>query len=358
MRMMLFATTLALVAAPLAAQAGQYWVGLQGGYDFQNNSSRDAKGNGIIGLAGGSWCTPRWGYELSVLGTQLKGKDALSGMSADEYQAHLSALFNLAPGGSWTPYLRAGLGGAQVGTPWSFATDKTTRFSYLGGIGIQTAPADHFLLGLEAREVRIETQVSYTETLGLVTLAYRWGGHSPAPAPAPAPTPVAAPAPEPPAPVAEPAPAPAPVVEPAPVVAPEPAPAPAPPAKIVLDEAVLHFANGKNVVPPQGVEAIGKVADSLKAYNGQYTLVVTGYTSSVGSVAYNKALSKRRADAVAKVLVDDGIPADAIQTVGAGPEQPLASNATKAGQAKNRRVEIEVKAAGQTETHTIDTDTE
>jgi OOP family OmpA-OmpF porin len=358
MRMMLLATALTLVAGPLAAQAGQNWVGIQGGYDLQNNSSREAKGNGIVGLAGGSWCTPRWGYELSILGTQLKGKDALSGLTADEYQAHLSALFNLAPGATWTPYLRVGAGGARVGTPWSFATDNTTRFSYLGGIGVQAALADHFLLGLEAREVRIETQVSYTETLGLVTLAYRWGGKaSPAPAPAPAPAPVAAPAPEP-APVVAPAPAPepAPVVAPAPVV-PEPAPAPAPPAaKIVLDEAVLHFANGKNVIPPQGAQAIRKVADSLKAYNGQYTLVVTGYTSSIGSAAYNKALSKRRADAVAKALVADGIPAAAIQTVGAGPEQPLADNKTKAGQAKNRRVEIEVKAAGQqTETQKIET---
>jgi OOP family OmpA-OmpF porin len=127
-------------------------------------------------------------------------------------------------------------------------------------------------------------------------------------------------------------------------------------AKIVLDEAVLHFANGKSVVPAQGVEAISKVAGSLKAYNGQYSLVVTGYTSSVGSAAYNKTLSKRRADAVAKVLVAEGIPADAIQTVGAGPDQPLADNKTKAGQAKNRRVEIDVKASGQqTETQKIET---
>ncbi|MDR3673660.1 MAG: OmpA family protein [Holophaga sp.] len=348
--MMLFATTLALVAAPLAAQAGQNWVGIQGGYDFQNNSSRDAKGNGILGLAGGSWCTPRWGYELSILGTQLKGKNGLNGFKADEYHAHLSALFNLAPGATWTPYLRAGVGGTQVDTPWSFATDKTTRLSYLGGVGVQAALSDHFLLGLEARAVRIETQVSYTETLGLVTLGYRWGGKpSPAPAPAPAPAPTPAPAPEPPAPVAAPAPAPEPVVVPA------PEPAPAPVAKIVLDEAVLHFANGKNVIPPQGVEAIRKVAASLKAYPGQYSLVVSGHTSSTGSAAYNRKLAKHRADAVAKVLENEGIPAASIQTVGVGPDQPLADNKTKAGQAKNRRVEIDVKASGQTETHKIET---
>jgi OOP family OmpA-OmpF porin len=359
---MFLATAMALVAAPLAAQT-QNWVGIQGGYDFQNNSGREAKGNGILGVAGGSWCTPRWGYELSILGTQLKGKNGLSGASADEYHAHLSALFNLAPGNTWAPYLRAGLGGTNVDSPWSFATDKTTRFSYHAGIGVQTPLAEHFLLGLEAREVRIETQTSYTETLGLVTLAYRWGGTaSPAPAPAPAPAvapePVAAPAPEPPAPMAAPAPAPEPAAPmaapapepPAPVVAPAPAP-----MKIVLDEAVLHFTNGSNALSPEGTQAVRQVAGSLKGYSGQFSLVVTGYTSSVGSRAFNKALSKRRADAVARVLVDEGIPAASIQTVGAGPDRPLAENKTKAGQARNRRVEIEVKADQGTETRKIET---
>jgi OOP family OmpA-OmpF porin len=358
---MLLTATLALAAVPLAAQAGQSWVGIQGGYDLQNNSSRNAKDNAILGLTGGSWCTDRWGYDLGILGTQLKGKNALSGASADEFHGHLSALFNLAPGaGDWVPYLRAGLGATQVDKPWSFAADKTTRFSYNGGIGVQGLLAEHFLLGLEARSVRIETQTSYTETMGLVTLAYRWGGANATPAPAPAQA--EAPAPEPmpvPAPAPMPAPAPEPVAAapaPAPVeMAPEPA-APAPPAKIVLDEAVLHFANGKNELTPEGTRAVRKVADSLKAFPGDYTLVVTGYTSSVGSAAFNKALSKRRADAVAKVLVDAGIPDGSVRTVGAGPDQPLADNKTKAGQARNRRVEIEVKVAGQAvETRTTET---
>jgi len=361
MRIMLLTVTLALVAAPLAAQAGQSWVGAQGGYDMQNNSSRNAKDNAILGLTGGSWCTDRWGYDLSVLGTKLKGKNALSGTSADEFHGHLSALFNLLPGASaWVPYLRAGLGATQVDKPWSFAADRTTRFSYNGGIGVQGLLAENFMLGVEARSVRIETQTAYTETMGLVTLAYRWGGANampvtaPAPAEAPAPEPMPAPTPAPaPAPAPEPvaaAPAPAPVT-----VAPEPM-APAPPAKIVLDEAVLHFANGRSELTPEGTRAVRKVADSLKAFPGDYTLLVSGHTSSVGSAAFNKALGKRRADAVAKVLVDSGIPAGSVQTVGVGPDQPLADNQTKAGQARNRRVEIEVKVAGQAvETRTTET---
>jgi OOP family OmpA-OmpF porin len=141
-------------------------------------------------------------------------------------------------------------------------------------------------------------------------------------------------------------------------VAPAPRVAPPPPAKIVLDEAVLHFANGKNDLSPEGVQAVTQVASGLKAYQGKYTLVITGYTSSVGNLAFNKALSKRRADAVAKVLVVIGIPQDAIQTRGEGPANPIADNKTKEGQARNRRVEIEVKTQGpQVETRKHETAT-
>ena len=129
----------------------------------------------------------------------------------------------------------------------------------------------------------------------------------------------------------------------------------------MLDEAVLHFANGKAELGPDAKAAIQKVADGLKTYPGDYTLVVSGHTSSVGSMALNKSLSKLRADAVANILVDSGIPASRVTTVGAGPEKPIADNKTKEGQAKNRRVEIDVKVSDgkaevrKNETGTVDT---
>jgi hypothetical protein len=51
--MMLF-TALALVASALTAQGGERWVGLQGGYDLQNNNDRNAKDRPILGLAAGT----------------------------------------------------------------------------------------------------------------------------------------------------------------------------------------------------------------------------------------------------------------------------------------------------------------
>jgi hypothetical protein len=66
---------------------------------------------------------------------------------------------------------------------------------------------------------------------------------------------------------------------------------------------------------------------------------------------------------VAKILVDSGIPASKVTTVGVGPDKPIADNATKDGQAKNRRVEIDVQVKDgkaevrKTETGTVDAGT-
>ncbi len=325
-----------------AADVPNYWVGVQGGYDWQNYDSRYTKDNAALGVAIGTWCTPRWGGDLGVLGTKLNAKSGND--STTETHTHVSALFNLFPdSNTFIPYLRAGLGVTHLGSPWSGGPDATTRFSYHGGLGVQMVPAEHFLVGVEGRLIRIETIKSFNETVGLVTLGYRWGKAAPAPAPEPAPA-VVPPPPPPPEPAPAPVVTPEPEPEPAPVEAtPMPEPAPAPPAKIVLDEARLHFANNKAVLRPEGIEAVAKVAESLKAYSGKYTLVVSGHTSKVGSRAMNLALSKRRADAVAKVLEDEGIPAESIQTVGMGFDQPLDPGTSKEAQARNRRVEIDVK---------------
>jgi len=82
-----------------------------------------------------------------------------------------------------------------------------------------------------------------------------------------------------------------------------------------------------------------KVADSLQKYPDT-TVQVVGHTDSDGDASYNQGLSERRANAVADVLMNGGVPFSRINAFGWGEDQPVASNLTAEGKAQNRRVEI------------------
>ena len=331
----------------LSAQQGTAWVT---GHVGQTVFAAEPvfKDKLHYGLGVGHWYTDTWGLDLRALRTGLElDKNPLGLESGKETHLLASGLLNLRPGAeNWYPYMAAGIGGTNVGTPYSGKSDNTTRFNLHAGLGLMGKPAEKFLLDLSVKAVSVQMKSSRTEILATLGLGYTWGGgKKAAPAPAPAPIPMPEPKPEPKiepvAPPPAPLPAPAPPVEVAKPV--PPPPPPPPPAKIVLDEAVLHFANGKAELGADAKAAIQKVADGLKSYQGDYSLVVSGHTSSIGGKALNKSLSKLRADAVANVLIESGVPASRVSTVGAGPEKPIADNASKEGQAKNRRVEIDVK---------------
>lgn len=81
------------------------------------------------------------------------------------------------------------------------------------------------------------------------------------------------------------------------------------------------------------------LATSLADYPNS-TVQIVGHTDSDGEAAFNQQLSERRANAVADVLLDNGVPLDRIQTFGRGESQPVASNLTPDGKTQNRRVEI------------------
>ncbi|MFA7430801.1 MAG: OmpA family protein [Rhodospirillaceae bacterium] len=92
---------------------------------------------------------------------------------------------------------------------------------------------------------------------------------------------------------------------------------------------------------PQGRDALRQVAGVL-VNNPRTTIDVIGHTDSVGRPEYNQGLSQRRAQSVAGFLISQGVRGDRILTDGRGASQPIATNATDEGRARNRRVEIQI----------------
>ncbi len=105
----------------------------------------------------------------------------------------------------------------------------------------------------------------------------------------------------------------------------------------------ITFAFDDATLNPAFTGTLDKVAQTLIQYN-QTTINLAGHTDNVGTDSYNLNLSRQRAAAVANYLVSRGVPANRISTQGYGKAYPIASNATDAGRAQNRRVELTINA--------------
>ena len=107
------------------------------------------------------------------------------------------------------------------------------------------------------------------------------------------------------------------------------------------------FDYDRSTLNPEFTAELDKAAEFLKkAKNAK--IDISGYTDAKGSDAYNLALSKRRADAVAAYLASKGISRSRLKTTGYGESKPIAANENPdgsdnpEGRAKNRRTEITV----------------
>ena len=103
----------------------------------------------------------------------------------------------------------------------------------------------------------------------------------------------------------------------------------------------ITFAYDSAAVQPAFQRTLDQVAATLAEYNQTYVDVL-GHTDSTGSDAYNQGLSQRRAVSVADYLSSRGVQSARIATQGFGESEPIADNATDAGRAANRRVEIKL----------------
>lgn len=115
------------------------------------------------------------------------------------------------------------------------------------------------------------------------------------------------------------------------------------PAVVKIDKIIfnnINFEFDSNNIAQPNKKFLEKLLAQLKKFP-DVNVSLTGYTDSSGPKAYNLRLSKLRAQSVKKHLVSNGINADRLICDGRGEANPIASNKTKEGRAKNRRVEVE-----------------
>jgi outer membrane protein OmpA-like peptidoglycan-associated protein len=275
----------------------------------------------------------------------INGRNAVAGGVTSS--AHVSSVVGLVNGyfdfnglwptvfGRFQPYIDAGVGvarndlsrtsfasagGANVANVSSHAV---MGFAWGAGAGVAYAVAPNLLLDLGYKYLDLgEMHSGTTLSLGaarvntsrmnadlkvhtvMFGVRYEFGA-----APAPAPTPVAAPAAPPPAAVA--------------------------PQKQVF---IVFFEFDKSALTPDGRKVVDSAASAYKS--GKSGVAIAGYTDLAGSQQYNLALSKRRADAVKTALVQDGVPASAIDESWFGKQNPRVPTADGVREPQNRRVEI------------------
>lgn len=107
---------------------------------------------------------------------------------------------------------------------------------------------------------------------------------------------------------------------------------------VVLSQDLL-FATNSTTVSGTSQNELRTVANSLNRYPNT-TVNVIGHTDNVGDANFNQGLSERRAQAVASILINGGVTPSRIRSIGAGENQPIASNLNASGRQMNRRVEI------------------
>ena len=103
----------------------------------------------------------------------------------------------------------------------------------------------------------------------------------------------------------------------------------------------ISFATGSADIEPNLRTVLDRCAQSLRANPGTEVRII-GHTDSTGSDAVNDPLSVARASSTRNYLADRGVDPARIQVAGRGSHEPIASNATAEGRARNRRVEIYV----------------
>jgi len=108
---------------------------------------------------------------------------------------------------------------------------------------------------------------------------------------------------------------------------------------VVVNLPDVLFEFDKSNLRSDALRAVREIADVVGRYP-ERAISVEGHTDSVGTIAYNQRLSEDRARSVAQQLASDGVERRRIRSRGFGESDPIASNRTEEGRARNRRVEV------------------
>jgi OOP family OmpA-OmpF porin len=325
-----------------------------GGY--YNDTDRNTHSRQIFyGLSVGKFISPNVSVELFVDRTKRDGDTDVFGQgnnwSNNNYG--VSARYFFGDWNSWRPYLMGGVMGSYHSNPIS----KDWAPAAQAGVGLSKTITDSVDFRVEAAyryDYDDKTQPArngYGDWYLGFSLVARIGAIPAAAAPAPAPVAPAAPdcskqfrngvnlcdnkcpdLPE------------------GTIVGPDGCP-----VKVVIDLKGVNFKfdrpkKGETNIEPTLAEPssdslaiLDQAVDTLKRYP-QVKVMVEGYTDSVGTPAYNQGLSERRAQIVYSYLTSHGIDASRLEgPVGHGENDPIDSNKTASGRARNRRTELQVQ---------------
>lgn len=103
----------------------------------------------------------------------------------------------------------------------------------------------------------------------------------------------------------------------------------------------IFFDNDKDVIKPNSQPVLDRAVETLQKH-ATVRVRIVGHTSSTGGYRHNIDLSQRRAASVKRYLVEHGVDEARLETDGVGPDQPIDTNETPEGQARNRRIEFTI----------------
>ena len=377
----------AAVTAAHAQDFGNWYIAPRIGADF-SDSKRDTDTSLWGGIGAGVWVNPHLAvdFEYTINNADFSGGSWRSGHEWESVGLGISGRWFFGDeGSSWRPYIMAGFGALRHAAYSGFLL-KEQGFNENGwdpmgtlGLGIQwnlsynlalrgevAARYDHdnntennlaqSLGYVSPNGPLTKTHTGFTDGIASIGLVYSFGHAAPPPPPPPPAAPPPAPdchamdsdhdgvndcddkCPDTPA---------------GTVVGPDGCP-----QKVVIDLRGVNFkfdrpkTGEKNIEPTlqlptaDSIAILDQAIDALKRYP-EIKVELDGHTDSIGTDAYNQKLSERRAQIVYGYLTSHGIDASRITAVkGFGESQPIDTNATKEGRARNRRTEMKVENPG------------